>query len=242
MRRMVAVLAAVLLTISAAACGASSPGAKEPDSSPTVPGFSSSKATDIVKSAATAMRSLRSFRMQLSDAESGLAADMHVAEDGSCQGLVQIGDDVRVRIISTADATYQLGDKTYWSQDADTTKVADRKLVAAASDHWVKSPRMTQYANVCDLHRALDRADLETMDERDLMVGPARSGDYSVVAVTARSDEGLEKLLISTEEPHYILSLSGEGGGLALTFSEFNEPVAIALPADPVDLVQLLAP
>ncbi len=184
------------------------------------------------------MHALRSFRLRVSSTGgSAFSADFRVRGDKVCTGVVTTGH-VHVEIISTGDATYQKGDRSYWEQDAGKS---DTHFVNEVSGRWAKSPVIAQYASLCDLDKLLGSVQPGSRDG-SVHAAPDSNGQPVVELMTRPGGTEVDHILVQTVRPHRMISLSADS--LTIQFSDFDVPVGVDVPKPGhfVDMAQLLAP
>lgn len=218
-RRAATAVAAAVIVAAVASCGGSSGGSGSP----------SSLADKATRAAAA-------------------ATSVHVAGVASAQGQ-QVPVDVR---ISGAGAT---GSGSFGGATVQIIRIGDNIYVRGAKqvlgsflgpaaakkidDHWVQipasMPQLQQFAELTDLKQLPKQ--LFTPTGTVTKTGTPTVDGKKAVALKGYGSDGSSTLVVASSGTAYPLQLITSGG--TLTFSDWNAPVSVQMPADVVPLTSL---
>ncbi|MFD3664152.1 hypothetical protein ACFWVF_26790 [Streptomyces sp. NPDC058659] len=217
---------------------------------------------EIGERAVTATQSATSLRMAgrvTADGES-LDIDFALNDRDECTGVMVIdGGTAELRRVD--DITYMKGDETFWRVSMDSQGMPEAQIDATIEllkGRWLKiapgQAGSNDLGGICDLKGLLASLDEEKAEPGGLVRGPDGEVDGTPVATLVKKETGEETgtetsepetttVSVSQEGEPYILKMVKTGGEEpgSMTFSDFDEPVDVAVPpaAETVDLSKL---
>ncbi len=222
-----------LATLALAACGSSSPSGSSSSSSGSDNGVSAKSAAGILAAAQTAVQSAKSVHVSGAIKNGGqqIALDLDLAASQGGHGSITVSG-ASIQIVTIKSTVYLKASQKFWSL------VGNAQVGQILKDRWLKAPAssgvnsFTQFTDLQGLFKQL------LASHGKLSKGQHTTVDgQSVIGIRDATKGGT--LYVATKGRPYPVQVSRPGGGGAVTFDHYNEPVTLAAPAGAVDASQL---
>lgn len=234
---------ACTLAVLVSACGGGSSSSDEDEPTAAATGFEDGTGVEIVAAGFSAMKQADQFHLRGELVSDGapLTFDVRSGDDGLCAGTMTSGR-ATTEFVATRNATFLKGNRAFWVESVG--KDADDAMDYVGS-RWARLEKSAEFAELCDIPTGLSRLgvdpdEIERLDDDGVQVSEVeRFGGHPTVRVTAEDGDDKVTLVISTDEPHYILKLvSGVESDPGEIVFDFDKPVTIVVPGagDIVDL------
>jgi hypothetical protein len=236
-----------MMGLALAACGSDngedkSDDGNTPSASDSGNDFAGGSVDEIKEAAITDMKALESMTLDGSITLDGEELEMSLSMDtaGNCVGKMSQSDGT-AEFLGVEGDYYLKGDEAFWRSNSDPGK-ADA-TIEAVGDNWVKlGPDAGGFSDVCDLDSMIEDLEDDVDDEgKQVSKGDETTVDgASVVEVVTQDGKETTTTLVATDEKHYILEVTNEGGDEpgSFTLSDFDEPVDAEAPAE-TDVVEM---
>lgn len=222
-RRLMPLLALAAIALSACGSSASSDN-----------GESSKAANQILTDAVSAAQGASSVRVSGSIADSGqpVSVDLRLVNGKGGLGSMTI-QGAPVQIVDINDTLYMKGSDAFW------TKVGGGgAVVALLHGKWLKAPATGSYASLANL-TSMHALFGQLLSHGALTKGSTKSVNGQPAVGISDATKGGTIYVATSGKPYPVqLSKGGSGGG-AVNFSEYGKSVALAAPANSVDVSQL---
>lgn len=166
---------------------------------------------------------------------SQLQIDLRISDAGECAGSFS-GGGVTTEILSVDDRVFLRPDEGYWAA-AGLSPEAAAEIVATADGRWIEGSADTGSSSLLGIctdgieSLAGDEFDPTTFADAGWSIG--EEGDVDGVPALALQKTGGTTAWIATEGPPWILLAQSEGDETgSVRFSEHDEPIDLAVPAD----------
>lgn len=193
--------------------------------------FAEKDPQDIAKAAASDMKDLDSLHMAGFVTTDGqkLGVDMKVTTSGDCQGSFK-AEEGTAQILSADGKAYMKPDKAFWEAQAPGQAA---QIEALVGDKWVVIPSNTGLQELCDLDGLLKSFNDNDPTNKPTAAAADSLDGQDVVKLSGKDNDGNPVTAwVASDSPHYILKIQQDEGDtpLAITFSEFNDDVAVSPP------------
>lgn len=222
-------LAVLLAAVGLAACGGGS--SSSSSSTTTGNGVASQSAQGIFQATKTATEHASSARIfgTVHDNNQAINLDVHSNNGGNGQGTLAVqGAAVQVRKIG--DTIYVLGDRTFYEKNVSpeaANVLAGKWLQTSTAD-----PNFGQASKLFDLTQLLTGAFNSVTDINGLTKGGTSTVRGQPV-VEVKDTQG-NTLSVATTGPAYLLKVASSAGADNLDLADFNQPVNVLPPPNPI--------
>lgn len=227
-RRFLFAALAGLVALALAACGSSG------GSGGRANGVAAKGADQIVAAATAAIEGVDTVRVTgaVKSGSRTIKLDLHlVSGKGAIGSMAE--NDLSFKLITVDGEAYINGTPSFWKQ------FGGASAAQLLQGHWLRAPAgsgdFASFSALTDLHRMLTAL----LARHGALSKGARTTLRGRPVITVRDAAKGGTLYVATTGKPYPLQISNSSNGGQLSFSEFNQPVKLAAPADSIDITKL---